>query len=584
MSSRIPQSFLDELLARTDIVEVIDTRITLRKMGSNYAARCPFHEEKTPSFTVSPTKQFYYCFGCSANGNAIGFLMQYERLEFIDAVNSLASKAGMTVPESTSAPETQKTTGLYTQMSEVSKYYQQQLRHSQVAIDYLKKRGLTGEIAKRFGIGFAPAGWQQLAQQFGSKPETIPQLISTGMIIQKNHENYDRFRNRIMFPIRDTRGRVIAFGGRTLGDDTPKYLNSPETSIFHKGDELYGLYEARQANSTLVKIIIVEGYMDVVTLAQHGINYAVATLGTATSQKHLQRLLRYCTDLVFCFDGDNAGQRAAWRALEQTLPLMHDGVQISFMLLPNTEDPDSLVRKEGKALFEQRIAKAESFSEFLFSQLSLQIDLSKADGKAKLAKLALQEIQKIPPGVFHELMLDKLANIVGVTLDKLQSFTETKAAKENNATPKTKTKTSSRIKSPVSLALALLLQYPPLIKEVQNPQCLDGIELAGVAVLRQLLQLLKNNPQLTTGALLENWREDKYAERLAKLAAEEVMLPAEQLNVELNGAFNRIIELAQEEKIQLLLNKAEENSLAQEERLQLQELLLKRQTRSTAAD
>ncbi len=584
MATRIPQAFLDELLARTDIVEVIDIRVTLRKMGSNYAARCPFHEEKTPSFTVSPSKQFYYCFGCAAHGNAIGFLMQYERLEFMDAVTALAAKAGMTIPENASAPENQKTANLYTQMGEISKYYQQQLRHSQVAIDYLKKRGLTGEIAKRFGIGFAPTGWHNLAQQFGSTSEAMQQLISTGMIIRKNNnENYDRFRNRIMFPIRDTRGRVIAFGGRTLGDDTPKYLNSPETPLFHKGDELYGLYEARHANSQLQKIIIVEGYMDVVALAQHEISYAVATLGTATSHKHVQRLLRYCTDLVFCFDGDNAGQRAAWRALEQVLPLMHDGVQISFMLLPSAEDPDSLVRKEGKTSFEQRVANAQPFSEFLFEQLSQQIDLSNADGKAKLAKLALQEIHKIPAGIFHELMLDKLAQIVGVATDKLHTLTENRSVKESGSEYKIKTKPSSRIKSPVSLTLALLLQQPQLISEIKNPQCLDAIELAGVPVLRQLIQLLKANTQLTTGALLEHWREDKYTERLAKLAAEELMVPTDGFVAELNGAINRIVESAHEEKIQLLLNKAALNNLTQEEKLELQTLLHKRQTRTTTA-
>ena len=362
MAGRIPQAFLDDLLDRVDIVEVIDRRVKLKKSGKNYSACCPFHEERTPSFSVNPDKQFYYCFGCGAGGNALTFLMEYENLEFPQAVENLASNAGMTIPREPSssghnaAQQEASTKPLYALMERVSSFYQQQLRnHPQAhgAINYLKARGLSGEIAKQFSLGFAPPGWDSLHSGLGGGNELRELLIKTGMLVKnENGKVYDRFRDRVVFPIHDRRGRVIAFGGRVLGDDKPKYLNSPETEIFHKGRELYGLYQARQNTRKLDRILVVEGYMDVIALAQHGIAYATATLGTATSNTHLERVYRLCPEVIFCFDGDEAGRKAAARALEAALPCMEDGRQAKFLFLPEGQDPDDVVRGGGQDHFE----------------------------------------------------------------------------------------------------------------------------------------------------------------------------------------------------------------------------------------
>lgn len=574
MSNPIPQSFLDEVLARTDIVEIIETRVQLRKTGSNYAALCPFHHEKTPSFTVSPTKQFYYCFGCSAHGNAISFLMQFDRLEFMDAVELLANKVGLPIPQQTSNEKAVSYQHYFSLLEQVNKFYQTQLKKSEKAITYLKSRGISGQIAKHFNLGYAPEGWENLPQHFVNDIKIIKDLIATGMLIKKdNQQCYDRFRARITFPIRDIRGRVIAFGGRTLGNDLPKYLNSPETAIFHKGSELYGLYEARQANHNLAKIIIVEGYMDVIALAQHDILYAVATLGTATSQKHLQRLFRYSNHIIFCFDGDNAGKQAAWRALEITLPLMHDGLQISFMFLPDNEDPDSYVRKYGKVIFEEQITKALPLSEFFFQHLMEQLNIQTPDGKAKLAALAKQLLNKIPQGIFQGLMLDQLAKRIGIDAQKLSSSLNMTLENSTDSYVTKPIPKTNILRSPIKMAIILLLKQPSLAKEINNLDFLKTFKNAGAEILLKLLEILKQQPQLTTGMLLEHWRDQKIAAYLAKLAAYEHPVPSEGLKEEFLGALKRIADMSREQDIQQLLTKARAQTLTQAEKEQLQKLL-----------
>ena len=399
MAGRIPQAFLDDLLERVDIVEVIDRRVKLRKSGKNYTARCPFHEEKTPSFSVNPDKQFYYCFGCGAGGNALGFLMDYENLDFPRAVEALAGSAGLEVPREPTRgaqddPEREQSNkALYALMEEVATYYRRQLRqHPQAsrAVTYLKQRGLTGEIAKQFDLGFAPPGWDNLLKALGNTPAQQTLLKDSGMLVEnEDGKLYDRFRDRVVFPIRDQRGRVVAFGGRVLGDDKPKYLNSPETGIFHKGRELYGLFQARQANRKLERLLVVEGYMDVIALAQHGISNATATLGTATSKTHLERIYRLCPEVVFCFDGDEAGRKAAVRALEAALPCMEDGRQARFLFLPEGEDPDTMVRGGGAEHFQELVRNAMPLEQFLFESVAEGLDTSSMDGKARLSKQAL---------------------------------------------------------------------------------------------------------------------------------------------------------------------------------------------------
>jgi DNA primase len=384
MGGLIPDSFIEELLGRVDIVEVIERRVPLKKAGREYQARCPFHDEKTPSFTVSPQKQFYHCFGCGAHGSAIGFMMNYEGLEFVDAVEELARLAGLQVPRDTAAAASRPAAGLYELLAEAGDWYQSQLKQSQQAIEYLKRRGLSGEVAARFGVGYAPAGWDGLMRQLGTDDQRLKLLQRAGMLSQGKGGTYDKFRDRIMFPIHDRRGRIIAFGGRALADDGPKYLNSPETELFHKGRELYGLYLARKSQAKLEQILVVEGYMDVVALAQFGFGNCVATLGTATTGDHAELLFRAADEAIYCFDGDQAGRKAAWRALEATLPRLREGRQARFLFLPEGEDPDSLVRRQGGEAFEALLADAQPLSEYFFDQLTGGVDMSSIDGRARL--------------------------------------------------------------------------------------------------------------------------------------------------------------------------------------------------------
>ena len=414
MAGKIPQSFIDQVVNQTDIVDLIDSYIDLKPKGKEYTACCPFHGEKTPSFTVNREKQFYHCFGCGAHGTAIGFLMEHEGLEFVETIEVLAQRLGLEVSYEKGSKKNDGFSEIYTTLESTNRYYQQQLRKHPEAIEYLKSRGITGEISQRFNIGFAPPGFDNLRSQLDIKSAT---LIKAGLLTEKSPSKvYDRFRHRIMFPIKDPRGRVIAFGGREIDGSVPKYINSPETDLFHKGSTLYGLYEARQALGKIKSLLIVEGYMDVVALAQHGVNNAVATLGTATTSQNIRNLLRYTSNLIFCFDGDRAGKDAAWKALEQILPEYKDGIDIRFAFMPQGEDPDSLIRTAGQPAFQSHLEQALPLSEYFFSKLTAEVDTSSLDGKAKLANLAQPLISKIPKIVFKDLMLKELNLRVGASI------------------------------------------------------------------------------------------------------------------------------------------------------------------------
>lgn len=438
MAGLIPQSFIDDMLDRVDIVDVVDSRVKLKRSGKNYSACCPFHEEKTPSFTVSPEKQFYYCFGCGASGNALGFVMDYERLSFPEAVELLARVTGLDVPREVQteaeAKREQERKSIYQLLEKADEFYQQQLRHhpsKHLAVNYLKNRGLDGKTAKAYGVGFAPPGWDNLLKSLGHTDEDKHLLIEGGMLIHQEQEKklYDRFRHRIMFPIRDTRGRVIGFGGRVLGDDKPKYLNSPETPVFHKGQELYGLYEARLAYRELPRLLVVEGYMDVVSLAQFGISYGVATLGTACGPDHLDRAFKYTNEVVFCFDGDKAGRSAALRALDASLEAMVDGRTVKFLFLPEGEDPDTLVRQIGPEKFERMIELAVPLEDYLFDAVAEGLSIRTMEGRATFSKRAAPLLDRLPKGVFRELMFENLATRTGLNrrvLDELVLEQQTK--------------------------------------------------------------------------------------------------------------------------------------------------------------
>lgn len=448
---RIPQSFIDQLLDRVDLVDVIDRRVPLKKAGKTYKACCPFHNEKTPSFNVNPDKQFYHCFGCGAGGNAIGFVMDYDNVDFPTAVEDLANQLGLEVPrEQTTQADKQRqqqAKNAYQIVEQAHLYYKQQLRtHSekQQAIDYLKSRGLTGQLAKDFGLGFAPAGWDNLLQaaknwQSGSQQyqETLAKLEENGLLIKKEdtkaeneRQYYDRFRHRIIFPIRDNRGRVIAFGGRVLSDDKPKYLNSPETTLFHKANELYGLYEARQKNRNLQHLILVEGYMDVVSLFQFGITCAIATLGTASGIAHLEKIFRHTSKLVVCFDSDQAGMKAAERLLETALPALTDGREICFLFLPDGHDPDTFIREKGKDVFERQVDNALPLEDMLFELTQRDCDMNTSAGRAKACQKALPLLRQIPKGIFKQSIINQLAELTQV--DKQAIAEQLEIAEQKN--------------------------------------------------------------------------------------------------------------------------------------------------------
>ncbi len=526
MAGRIPQHFIDDLMQRVDIVELIDRHVPLKKAGREYQACCPFHTEKTPSFTVSPTKQFYHCFGCGAHGTALGFLMDYEHLDFVDAVEELARSVGLEVPRE-AAPEgarhdqADNTAPLYALLDEAARHFRQQLRQhpdAARAVEYLKKRGLSGEIAQAYGLGYAPPGWDNLLQVLGTDPQRQTQMERAGLLIKKEGGGlYDRFRDRVMFPIHDRRGRVIGFGGRVLGDDTPKYLNSPETPVFHKGRELYGLSEARKRERKLDRLLVVEGYMDVVALAQFGIGNVVATLGTATTPDHLEQLYRVVPEVVFCFDGDRAGRAAAWRALENALPVLKDGRQARFLFLPDGEDPDSLVRKEGKDAFLQRIGESIPLSEFLYEALGKQVDTASMDGRARLVELAKPLLKQLPAGVFQRMMVDRLEEVARLPRNALAELHGQIPSAPHAAPPSTPRHSGV---SPIRRLITLLLQEPRLASLVESTQGLAGVSLPGTPLLIELIDFLKDSPNVHTGALIEHWRGTEAGKHLAKLATE----------------------------------------------------------------
>ena len=542
MAGRIPQQFIDDLIDRVDIVEVIDARVPLKKAGREYTACCPFHNEKTPSFTVSPAKQFYHCFGCGAHGTAIGFLMEYEHMDFVEAVEELARSVGLEVPrEGGEAPSPRPKEGpsLYDIQAEAARFYQRQLReHPQAgrAVAYLRERGLSGEIARDFGLGYAPPGWDNLLQALGTTPERRRLLLESGLAIEKDGGGlYDRFRDRIVFPILDRRGRVVGFGGRVLGDDKPKYLNSPETPVFHKGRELYGLYEARKAPGKLQRLLVVEGYMDVVALAQFGIRNAVATLGTATTREHLEQIFRLVPEVVFCFDGDRAGRAAAWRAVENALPVMRDGREARFLFLPEGEDPDSLVRKLGREGFEAEIAKSVPFSEFFLEHLEAQVDISSMDGRARLVELARPLLARLPGGVLRELMTERLARTVGMAAERLDGLLG--GARPRPAPSAAPARPAGRERpSPVREAIRLLLHDPGLVEGVEADGELAPPGTPGADILAELVELLRRQPHLrNTAAVMEHFRGHPAERHLWRLAREAPLSPPEGRAEELAG-------------------------------------------------
>ncbi|NAW69966.1 DNA primase [Vibrio sp. V27_P1S3P104] len=580
MAGQIPRSFIDDLLARLDIVDIIDARVKLKKKGKNYSACCPFHNEKTPSFSVSQEKQFYHCFGCGVHGNAIDFLMEYERLEFPEAIEELASSLGLEVPReerpggpfNKQAPRTnsEEKRTLYDLMGSIAQFYRQQLKAptSRQAIEYLKNRGLSGEIVQKFGIGYVADEWDLIRKNFGQSRQNQEMLVTGGMLIENDKGNrYDRFRGRIMFPIRDRRGRVIGFGGRVIGDGTPKYLNSPETPIFHKGKELYGLYEVLEAYREPEQILVVEGYMDVVALAQYGVDYSVASLGTSTTGDHLQLLFRQTNTVVCCYDGDRAGREAAWRALENALGYLKTGNILKFLFLPDGEDPDSYIRTQGKERFEQAIKEAKPLSSYLFDNLidSYNINLGTVEGKSTLRTLSSELIEKIPDPGFQQELDEKL--------DKLTGFMGHK--RQRNASPSTRPQPHKEIKrTPMREVIALLVQNPSYAEMVPDLSSVKELPLPGLSLLIEVLENCRQYPHITTGQLLEHWRDNKNEALLSRLASWEIPL-VEDIQEELFlDSLDKILAQCVEKQIENLQAKERSVGLSADERRELVALML----------
>lgn len=576
MAGRIPQSFIDDLINRVDIVDVIDARVPLKKAGRDFSACCPFHNEKTPSFTVSQSKQFFHCFGCGAHGSAIGFLMEYDHLEFPDAVEELARLAGVPVPHEAGTAQQSNRQGpdFYTILQQANQFYQQQLReHPQAsrAVDYLKNRGLSGAIAARFGIGFAPPGWDMLTTSLAKQDQTTAHAL--GLLVERDTGGfYDRFRDRIMFPIRDRRGRVIGFGGRVLGDEKPKYMNSPESAVFHKGQELYGLYEARKQVRELDSLLVVEGYMDVVALAQHGMHNAVATLGTATTAEHLERLYRVVPQVVFCFDGDNAGRKAAWRALENALPIMRQGREARFLFLPDGEDPDSLVRKQGQQYFTEKLEQSVPLSDFFYEGLKQRVDTRTSEGRIRLADAAKPLILKLPDDLFRDMMLNRLAEIARLDNQIIRERILGKQTSRNKpARPLPKPEQGLSV---VRTAIHLLLHQPALASEVRLPPRWQSLEQAGIDLLIELVEFLQQRPDCQMGAILEHWRGRDAEKHLAVLAAQAIS--AKDLHKEFIGCMERLDTKWTEQRMEEL-QEIPLNVISAEEKTELQQLYKGRQ-------
>ncbi|WP_339386336.1 DNA primase [Vibrio caribbeanicus] len=579
MAGHIPRSFIDDLIARLDIVDIIDARVKLKKKGKNYSACCPFHNEKTPSFSVSQDKQFYHCFGCGVHGNAIDFMMEYERLDFVEAIEELANTLGLDVPReqragtsfSSKQPQanSEQKRNLYDLMASVSHYYRDQLKQSKAAIDYLKDRGLSGPIVQKFGIGYIADEWDSIRKNFGQTPQLQDMLVSGGMLIENEKGNrYDRFRGRIMFPIRDRRGRVIGFGGRVLGEGTPKYLNSPETPIFHKGKELYGLYEVMQAHREPSNILVVEGYMDVVALAQYGIDYSVASLGTSTTGDHIQLLFRQTNTVVCCYDGDRAGKDAAWRALENALQFLKTGNTLKFLFLPDGEDPDSFIRQHGKEAFERKIAESIPLSRYLFDNLIdiHQLNLGSNEGKSALRAHASAMIEKIPDPFFQEL-LDKL-------LDERTGF-DNNLRKPRKKSVDVATQPHTALKrTPMREVIALLIQNPSYAEMVPNLSSVADLPVPGLSLFIEVLEYCHKRPNVSSGQLLECWRDTRHEALLSRLAGWNIPVEDDNEQDIFLDSLDKILAQCVEKQIEDLQAKERSIGLSTEERRELLALML----------
>ena len=558
--ANIPSEFIDQLLDRIDIIDVISPHVTLKKAGKDYQALCPFHTENTPSFTVSQNKQFYHCFGCGKHGSAIGFMMEFEGMDFIDSIETLAQSAGLEVPVQGGYKQSESSKNLYQITDDANRYFSNHYKNSEFAQDYILKRGISAETSQTFQIGFAPEEWDGLIKH--SKQHDPNELLKAGLIVKNDHGKiYDKFRSRIMFPIQDRRGRVIAFGGRAvLEDQKPKYLNSPETPLFHKGKELYGLNIARK-HSKEKFIIVVEGYMDVIALHQAGFKNAVATLGTATSQAHVVTLLRSYEEIIFCFDGDKAGREAAWKALKTSLPVYRDDKNIRFLFLPQEHDPDTYVKTFGADAFTDQLKKSISLSQFLLKRLTSQVDMQSIDGKAKFIDTSKSYVNELPKGQFRKLLGEEISHLAKTKVNFDQP------------TEKQATTTNKEQWTPIKTTIAILLNHPHLAKIFPEEFDFEGLNKNGTKILTEIVDFCRLNPNISTAVLIEKFRTHKAYEHLSALATVPLSLNSEQLLLEVKDLRKHFDSTVQKNKINALRQKQAQHGLTASEKMQLVKLL-----------
>lgn len=580
MAGRIPRQFIDDVLVRTDIVDVVDSFVKLTKLGREHKACCPFHQEKSPSFTVSQDKQFYHCFGCGAHGSAVGFLMEYAGLDFPEAIENLAERLGLDVPREGNSGTSADYSALNDMLTQANQWLLQQLRHHKQkasAVDYLKQRGVSGQVAAHYQLGFAPPARDAMLQALaGNNTEQRTLMVEAGLAIERRPGQFmDKFRNRVMFPIHNRRGQVIGFGGRVLDDSQPKYLNSPETPVFHKGRELYGLWHARRANRKLARLVVVEGYMDVVALSQFGISWAVASLGTAATSEHVERLFQATSHVLFCFDGDRAGRQAAWRALENALPYIRDGREVGFVFLPDGEDPDTLVRAHGASAFEEAADGAKPLSDYMFDGLCMDLELSTMEGRSALAEKAKPLLAKLPPSVFSELAWQRLGELTRLSPSRMGAGSNLSQAPNTSKTPASGRATGAKSPSLMRSVISLLVHYPHLSGTVVDREALRSITQPGASLLNELLDLLAQSPDLTTGGLLEYFRDHPHGPHIARLATDSPPLIQAGLDAELSGALKKLLNLRAEERIRELTERARGFDLSPDEKEEYKTLLIR---------
>ena len=577
MSDRIPQDFIDELVQRVDIGEIIGNRIDIKKAGKEYKANCPFHGEKTPSFTVSPEKGFYHCFGCGAHGTALGFLMEYERLTFIEAIEELAKVVGIDVPKTKEDKiKNKRNNSLKELLSEVSIHFTSNLSQSKEAINYLKNRGIDGKNAKNFSLGFSNNSWSEILDKFGSSEKNKQRLLDAGLIIKKDDGGfYDRFRNRIMFPIKDNRGDVLGFGGRIIGNDDPKYLNSPETTLFKKGELLYALFESKEAINKTKSVIIVEGYTDVIALHKYGFNNALATLGTATTEFHIRKMFRTIDEITFCFDGDKAGYKAALKAMELSLPIIKTNKEVNFLILEKGQDPDEMMENNGPDAFKTALSNAYSLDQFLIEVMRDRYNIETVKGKANAIEDGMSLLSKVKEGIYKDLLIESFSTEFKLNENQIKRFYEDKNQKRSAGKRFSKNRQNNKVELRPSLikqAISILLHYPNLLNNITIEDRLNHINEKGIDILKKIITLTQGKDSIRLATILEHFQDKKIRQHLQNLSLETLIVRESEIQNEFQDILNRLYILNNKTEMKVLLKKASQNNLTKLEKSRFIEL------------